>query len=92
VPDLHDNVAAAIACADGSAPTFVNAFRFDPYGQTIASWTASSGSVSIPWRYQGRILESAGSSTSSDLYDFGSRSYDPSLGTFTSFDSVSGSA
>ena len=92
VPDLHGNVAAAIACPNGSAPTFVNAFRFDPYGGTVATWTASTGSVSLPWRYQGRILESAGSSTSTDLYDFGARSYDPSLGAFTSFDSVSGSA
>jgi RHS repeat-associated protein len=90
VPDLHGNVAAAVS--SGSAPAFVNAFRFDPYGETVANWTAGSGSVSLPWRYQGRILESAGSSTSSDLYDFAARSYDPSLGAFTSFDSVAGSA
>jgi RHS repeat-associated protein len=43
-----------------------------------------------PWRFQGRILESADGS--SDLYDFQARSYDPSLGAFTSLDSVSGSA
>jgi RHS repeat-associated protein len=43
-----------------------------------------------PWRFQGRILESADGST--DLYDFQARSYDPSLGAFTSFDSVTGSA
>jgi hypothetical protein len=45
VPDLHGNVAAAIACPGGSAPVFVNAFRFDPYGQTVAAWTATSGSA-----------------------------------------------
>jgi RHS repeat-associated protein len=90
VPDLHGNVAAAVS--SGPAPAFVNAFRFDPYGETVANWTASAGSVSLPWRYQGRMLESAGSSTSSDLYDFAARSYDPSLGAFTSFDSMAGSA
>jgi RHS repeat-associated protein len=88
VPDLHGDVAAAV----GAGATFVNAFRFDPYGETVATWTASSGSVNLPWRYQGRMLESADSSTSSDLYDFQARSYDPSLGTFSSFDSVSGTA
>jgi RHS repeat-associated protein len=90
VPDLHGNVAAAVS--SGSTPAFVNAFRFDPYGETVANGTASAGSVSLPWRCQGRILESAGSSTSSDLYDFQARSYDPSLGAFRSFDSVAGSA
>jgi RHS repeat-associated protein len=88
VPDLHGNVVAAI----GPDATFVNAYRYDPYGQTVCTWTATSGSVNLPWRYQGRILESAGTSTSTALYDFQARSYDPSLGGFTSFDSVSGSA
>jgi RHS repeat-associated protein len=46
----------------------------------------------MPWRYQGRILESAGTGSSTDLYDFQARSYDPSLGGFTSLDSVAGSA
>jgi RHS repeat-associated protein len=88
VPDLHGNVVAAI----GPDATFVNAYRYDPYGQTVATWTATTGSVKMPWRYQGRILESAGTSTSTDLYDFQARSYDPSLGGFTSLDSVAGSA
>jgi RHS repeat-associated protein len=88
VPDLHGNVVAAI----GPDATFVDALRFDPYGQTVATWTATTGSVKMPWRYQGRILESAGTGSSTDLYDFQARSYDPSLGGFTSIDSVSGSA
>ena len=65
VPDLHGNVVAAI----GPDATFVNALRFDPYGQTVCTWTATSGSVKMPWRYQGRILESAGTGSSTDLYD-----------------------
>ena len=49
-----------------------------------------TGSITSPWRFQGRILESADGST--DLYDFSARSYDPGLGAFTSFDSVTGGA
>ena len=62
----------------------------DAYGETVDGWTAQSGSIDVPWRFQGRILESAAGST--DLYDFAARSYDPALGAFTSFDSVAGSA
>jgi RHS repeat-associated protein len=62
--------------------------------QTCRGDLEASVSPSAPtpwrWRFQGRILESADGST--DLYDFQARSYDPSLGAFTSFDSVAGSA
>jgi RHS repeat-associated protein len=61
---------------------------------SCATYTSGSGAIESPWRwrwrFQGRILESADGST--DLYDFQARSYDPSLGAFTSFDSVAGSA
>jgi RHS repeat-associated protein len=56
----------------------------------VASYVAGSGSVPVPYRYQGRRLENDPSAT--DLYDFGARSYDPDLGAFTSFDTLSGSA
>jgi RHS repeat-associated protein len=88
VPDLHGNVAASVAT--GSNPSFLSAFRYDAYGETCDSYNAGGNNLAVPWRYQGRIRESASSAT--DLYDFGARSYDPSLGAFTSFDSVSGSA
>ncbi len=88
IADLHGNVVAAIS--NDSSPVFLDAYRYDPYGETVGSWTASSGSLTVPWRFQGRILESSASAT--DLYDFSARSYDPSLGAFTAFDSVSGSA
>ena len=87
IPDLHGNVVAAVGT--GSSPAIVNAFRYDAYGETLHSWTGT-GSVNVPWRFQGRLLENAEGAT--DLYDFGARSYDPSLGAFTSFDSVAGSA
>ena len=37
IADLHGNVVAAIA--PGSAPSFVNAYRYDAYGETICSYT-----------------------------------------------------
>jgi RHS repeat-associated protein len=87
--DLHGNIAAAVSA--GSSPALLSAYRYDAYGETCGSWSADSGSLSVPWRFQGRLLESI-SGTTTDLYDFGARSYDPSLGAFTSFDSVAGSA
>jgi RHS repeat-associated protein len=89
IADLHGNIVAAVSA--GGSPTLLSAYRYDAYGETCGSWTADSGSLSVPWRFGGRLLESI-SGTTTDLYDFGARSYDPSLGAFTSFDSVSGSA
>ena len=80
------------AVSPDSSPTYLNAFRYDAYGKTCGTWHASAGSLTVPWRFQGRMLESSSASPATDLYDFGARSYDPSLGAFTSFDSVSGSA
>ena len=83
VPDLHGNVVAQCDL-DG---TLTDVFRYDAYGNAIGN-TMTTG-VASPWRYQGRILEStAGSAT----YDFGARAYVPDLGTFTSLDSLAGSA
>ena len=90
IADLHGNVVAAVE--PDSSPAYLNAFRYDAYGETCGSWHASAGSLTVPWRFQGRMLESSSASPATDLYDFGARSYDPSLGAFTSFDSVSGSA
>ena len=73
----------------GSSPAFSAAYRYDAYGETCDVY-APTGAIASPWRFQGRILESAEGST--DLYDFSARSYDPSLGAFTSLDSVAGSA
>jgi RHS repeat-associated protein len=88
IADLHGNIVAALG--PGASPLYLSAYRYDPYGETVGLWSASSG-LTVPWRFGGRILESdIGSGT--DLYDFGARSYDPSLGAFTSFDSVAGSA
>jgi RHS repeat-associated protein len=83
VPDLHGNVAAQC----DSTGTITDVFRYDAYGKIMG--TSITGSVPSPWRFQGRILESV---SGSDAYDFGARAYVPDLGTFTSLDSVAGSA
>jgi RHS repeat-associated protein len=83
VPDLHGNVVAQCAL-DG---TLTDVFRYDAYGNAIGN-TMTTG-VASPWRFQGRILESTGGSAT---YDFGARAYVPDLGTFTSLDSLAGSA
>jgi RHS repeat-associated protein len=88
LPDLHGNVVATISV--GAGPTYVGAYRYDAYGETCDTYTPASGAVDSPWRYQGRIRESAQGSP--DLYDFTARSYSPGLGAFTSLDSVTGSA
>ena len=49
-----------------------------------------TSALPTPWRYQGRILESAAGTP--DLYNFGARSYNATIGTFTSLDTLHGSA
>ncbi|MGD0015882.1 MAG: RHS repeat-associated core domain-containing protein [Bryobacteraceae bacterium] len=82
--DLHGNQAAAFNQA-GTAVS--DAFAYDAWGVVVASVTSA---LPTPWRYQGRMLESAAGTP--DLYDFQARSYNPALGTFTSLDSKLGSA
>lgn len=80
IPDLHGNVAAAVA-GDFSATT--DALRYDAWGNVAAQVTSA---LPTPWRYQGRLLtDPAGGA---DLYDVGARFYSPGLGTFTQFDSA----
>jgi RHS repeat-associated protein len=84
LPDLHGNTAGAL---NSTCTAITDAFAYDAYGNTVASVTSA---LPTPWRYQGRILESAPGTP--DLYDFGARSYNPTIGTFTSLDSTHGSA
>jgi hypothetical protein len=69
--DLHGNT----ACAFGASGLISDAFAYDAYGNTVAAVTSA---LPTPWRFQGRILESAAGTP--ELYDFGSRSYAPTLG------------
>jgi RHS repeat-associated protein len=85
LPDLHGDIAGY---ANVGLSAVTDAFRYDPYGELLASVTSTTPS---PWRYQGKLLENTGAGTS-ELYDFGFRSYAPGLGAFTSLDDVTGSA
>jgi RHS repeat-associated protein len=67
---------------------WADAFRYDPWGETIAHSPTSS--ARSPWRYQGRLVE--GEASDAELYDFGFRSYAADTGAFASLDDVAGSA
>ena len=51
IADLHGNIVAAVS--PGSSPVYLDAYRYDAYGETVGSWAASSGSLTVPWRFQG---------------------------------------
>ncbi len=83
--DLHGS---AVGLENG-AKTITDAYRFDGYGETVASYP-SSGATANSWRYQGRLDISP--NAQAPLYDAGARFYTPSLGTFTQLDTVAGQA
>jgi RHS repeat-associated protein len=85
VADLHGSL--ALAEASGSTGV-LDAIRYDGYGQTLDAYLPT-GSISLDTKYQGRLDLSA---TDDPLYDLSARLYAPGLGTFTSLDSVMGSA
>jgi RHS repeat-associated protein len=85
--DLHGSVAAL--CTAGTT-TLTDAYRYDGWGQTIATYP-SSGATANPWKYRG-LLGIDPSSSSDKLYDMGARDYAPGTGTFTQLDSVQGQA
>ena len=85
VPDPHGNVAGLWS---NTGAAFVDAFRYDPWGESLAASPASGART--PWRYQGRLVE--GEPSDAESYDFGFRSYLPDTATFGSLDDVAGSA
>jgi len=80
VPTVRGDVAALLN-RGGTAVS--DAYRYDPYGLTLASLGTSAN----PYRFAGRLQE-----PTSGEYDFGSRQYDPALAAFTSLDTVMGGA
>lgn len=85
--DLHGNLAGAQA---ESSPTIVNALRYDTWGKVLDSYSASTGAVATPWRYQGRLDVSP--DAANPLYDFGARLYSPGASAFTQLDTYAGTA
>jgi len=65
VPTVRGDVAALL---DQSQTAVSDAYRYDPYGVTLASLGTSAN----PYRFAGRLLEPA-----SGQVDFGARQYDP---------------
>jgi len=61
--------------------TLVSTYQYDPYGNL----TSSSGTVVNPWRFAGGYYDS-----STGLYKFGTRYYDPTLGRWSQQDPLSG--
>lgn len=82
--DLHGSVVAL--CPAGTS-TLADAYRFDGFGQQIAS----AGTATNPWRYRG-LLNIGADSLTGALLDMNARDYSPQLGAFTQQDSVQGSA
>jgi len=89
LPDLHGNVAAQL---DPSTFAITYATRYDPWGEIIDTGPGTNaGTAGRTWTYQGR-LDVSPAGINQPLLDGGARLYSPALGTFTSLDSVTGSA
>jgi RHS repeat-associated protein len=61
--------------------TLVSTYQYDPYGNL----TSSTGSVANPWRFAGGYFDS-----STGLYKFGTRYYNPGFGRWSQQDPVRG--
>ncbi len=80
---LFDGLGTIVGMTDSSGNE-VNGYVYDPFGQ-IVSQKEQSG-LNTPWKFAGGYLDS-----STNLYKFGTRYYDPSLGRWTQQDPVGGS-
>ncbi|MFL5627365.1 MAG: RHS repeat domain-containing protein [Ktedonobacteraceae bacterium] len=77
---LFDGLGSIVGMTD-SAGNDVNRYDYDPYG-TIISQQEQSG-LNNPWKFAAGYLDS-----STGLYKFGVRYYDPTLGRWTQLDSA----
>ena len=84
--DLHGSVAVGL---NQAGTTVSDALRSDGAGMTVATYPGGGSAATKSWKYQGR-LDVAASGPS--LYDFQAREMSPGLGSFTSNDTVLGSA
>ena len=84
--DLHGSVAVGL---NQAGTTVTDALRYDGAGMTVATYPGGGSAATKSWKYQGR-LDVAASGPS--LYDFQAREMSPGLGSFTSNDTVLGSA
>lgn len=91
LPDLHGDIAASL---DAAQTTVTNAIRYDAYGETLATASATGAPAPVgerAWKFQGR-LDVSPDGLATPLYDMSARLYTPGLGAFTQADTVIGSA
>jgi RHS repeat-associated protein len=84
---LFDGLGSIVGLTNSSS-TEVNSYDYDPYGQ-VSNLTEQSG-LNNPFKFAGGYLDS-NASLGSNLYKFGTRYYDPSIGRWTQLDPVGGS-
>jgi RHS repeat-associated protein len=77
---LFDELSSVVGLTDSNG-TLVSTYQYDPYGNL----TSSTGSVANPWRFAGGYLDS-----STGLYKFGTRYYNPGFGRWSQQDPVRG--
>ncbi|MFL5666277.1 MAG: RHS repeat-associated core domain-containing protein [Ktedonobacteraceae bacterium] len=80
---LFDGLGSIVGMTD-SAGNEVNRYVYDPYGNIISQQEQSG--LNNPWKFAAGYLDS-----STNLYKFGTRYYDPTLGRWTQQDPVGGS-
>ena len=79
---LEDGLGSIVGLTDVSG-NVVQSYQYDPYGNV----TSSTGSVTAnPWQFAGGFYDST-----TGLYKFGIRYYDPTLGRWTQQDPLGGS-
>ena len=77
---LFDGLGSIVGLTDSNG-TLVSTYQYDPYGNL----TSSTGSVTNPWRFAGGYFDS-----STGLYKFGTRYYNPGFGRWSQQDPVRG--
>ncbi len=78
---LFDGFCSIVGLTESNG-TLVSTYACDPYGNL----TSTTGNIANPWRYASGYLDS-----STGLYKFGARYYDPTIGRWTQQDLLSGS-
>ncbi len=77
---LFDGLGTIVGMTDSSGKE-VNGYVYDPFGQIVGQKEQSG--LNNPWKFAGGYLDS-----STNLYKFGTRYYDPSLGRWTQLDTA----
>jgi len=77
---LFDGLGSIVGLTDSNG-TLVSTYQYDPYGNL----TSSTGSVANPWRFAAGYFDS-----STGLYKYGTRYYNPGFGRWSQQDPVRG--